>query len=89
MATPNSKATFKEYIKRALGAPVLEINVDDDQFDDRIDEALQYFHNYHYDGSIKTYLKHQMTDTKSAAMKTDEQFIENAAGTHVYTIEVV
>ena len=39
MATPNSKATFKEYIKRALGAPVLEINVDDDQFDDRIDEC--------------------------------------------------
>ena len=59
MAAPNSKATFKEYIKRKLGAPVLEINIDDDQFDDRIDEALQYFHNYHYDGTMKTYLKHQ------------------------------
>ena len=38
MATPNSKSTFKEYIKRKLGAPVLEINIDEDQFDDRIDE---------------------------------------------------
>ncbi|SVA29782.1 uncharacterized protein METZ01_LOCUS82636, partial [marine metagenome] len=89
MAAPNSKATLKEYIKRKLGAPVLEINLDDDQFDDRIDEALQYFHNYHYDGSIKTYLKHQMTDTKSAAMKGDEQFVENAAGTHDYANEIV
>ena len=43
MATPNSKATLKEYIKRKLGAPVLEINVDDDEFEDRIDEAVQYF----------------------------------------------
>ena len=57
MAAPNSKTTLKEYIKRKLGAPVLEINVDDDQFDDRIDEALQYFHNYHYDGTVKMYLK--------------------------------
>ena len=64
MAAPNSKATLKEYIKRALGAPVLEINIDDDQFDDRIDQALQYFHQYHYDGSIKMYLKHQITDSK-------------------------
>ena len=41
MAEPTSKSTLKDYIKRKLGAPVLEINVDDDQVDDRIDEALQ------------------------------------------------
>ena len=87
MATPNSKATFKEYIKRALGAPVLEINVDDDQMDDRIDEALQYFHQYHYDGSIKMYLKHKITDTKITGMKSNEDFTESAAGTHAYTDE--
>ena len=58
MASPNSKATLKEYVKRKLGAPVLEINVDDDQFDDRLDEGLQYFREYCYDGSIKCYLKH-------------------------------
>ena len=87
MATPNSKATFKEYIKRALGAPVLEINVDDDQMDDRIDEALQYFHQYHYDGSIKMYLKHKITDTKITGMKSNEDFTESASGTHAYTDE--
>jgi hypothetical protein len=87
MAQPNSKATFKEYIKRKLGAPVLEINIDDDQFDDRIDEALQYFHNYHYDGTVKTYLKHQVTANKITAMKTNETETETAAGTHAYTDE--
>ena len=72
MATPNSKATFKEYIKRKLGAPVLEINVDDDQFDDRIDEAVQYFQEYHYDGSIRCYLKHQLTQTQIDAINKDK-----------------
>ena len=81
MATPNSKASLKEYIKRALGAPVLEINVDDDQFDDRIDEALQYFHEFHYDGSIKTYLKHQFTADELTALKTDTSLTSNPAGT--------
>lgn len=88
MSEPNSKSALKEYIKRRLGAPVLEINVDDDQFDDRIDEALQYFREYHYDGSIKTYLKHQITNTKKTAMKTNESFTATPAGTHDYTNEV-
>ena len=43
MAAPNSKATLKEYALRQLGKPVLDINVDDDQIDDIIDDALQYF----------------------------------------------
>lgn len=89
MSEPNSKASLKEYIKRRLGAPVLEINVDDDQFDDRIDEALQYFREYHYDGSIRTYLKHQITNDKRTTFKTDETFTENTAGSHVYTDEQV
>ena len=42
-------------------SPVIEINVDDDQVDDRIDEALQYFAQYHYDGVERMYLKHQIT----------------------------
>lgn len=84
MAEPNSKATFKEYIKRKLGAPVLEINVDDDQFDDRMDEALQYFREYHYDGSIKTYLKHQITQAEIDSFKTNET--HNAATTGTQAI---
>ena len=46
MAVPNTKSTFKEYCLRSLGKPVIEINVDEDQVDDRIDEALQYFAQY-------------------------------------------
>ena len=61
MAAPNSKATLKEYCLRSLGKPVIEINVDDDQVDDRLDEALQYFAEYHMDGVQRTYLKHQIT----------------------------
>lgn len=61
MATPTSKAEFKEYCLRKLGKPVIEINVDDDQVDDRIDEALRYYYDYHFDGSEKVYYKHQVT----------------------------
>ena len=89
MAIPNSKASLKEYVKRKLGAPVLDINVDDDQFDDRIDEAVQYFQEYHYDGSIRVYLKHQITDAKKTTMRSDETFTENVAGTHAYDNEQV
>jgi hypothetical protein len=62
MAVPNSRSTFKEYCLRALGKPVIEINVDDDQVDDRIDEALRYYYDYHFDGSEKIYYKHQVTE---------------------------
>ena len=61
MATPNSKATLKEYCLRKLGKPVIEINIDDDQMDDRIDEAFLYYQDYHFDGVEKTWLKHQVT----------------------------
>ena len=57
MAIPTSKSTFKSYCLRALGSGVIDINVSDDQIDDRIDEALQYFAQYHYDGIEKMYLK--------------------------------
>ena len=61
MAIPTTKATFKSYCLRALGFGVIDINVSDDQADDRIDEALQYFAQYHYDGIEKMYLKYQVT----------------------------
>jgi hypothetical protein len=62
MAIPNSRQTFKEYCLRKLGAPVIEINVDDDQVEDRIDEALLYFADYHFDGTEKTFYKYAVTD---------------------------
>jgi hypothetical protein len=61
MAKPKSRAELALYCKRKLGFPVIEINVDDDQVDDRIDEALQFFEDYHFDGTEKIYMKHQIT----------------------------
>ena len=63
MAIPTSKSTFKSYCLRNLGFGVIDINVSDDQADDRIDEALQYFAQYHYDGVEKMYLKYKITQT--------------------------
>ena len=62
MATPATRETLKQYALRALGKPVIEINVDDDQLEDRLDEALQYFSQYHYDGIQRAYLKYQYTE---------------------------
>lgn len=61
MAVPTSRSAFKEYCLRSLGKPVIEINVDDDQVEDRIDESLKYFWDYHFDGSERIYYKHQIT----------------------------
>jgi hypothetical protein len=61
MATPSTRENLKQYALRALGKPVIEINVDDDQLEDRLDEALQYYAQYHYDGIRRTYLKYQYT----------------------------
>ncbi len=57
----SSRSDFKEYCLRKLGKPVIEINVDDDQIEDRIDEALKYYWDYHFDGTEKVYYKHQVT----------------------------
>ena len=64
MAVPSTKATLKSYCLRALGDGVIDINVSDDQADDRLDEALQYFAQYHYDGIERMYLKHQITQAE-------------------------
>jgi len=61
MAAPNSKDTLKEYCLRRLGKPVIEINIDDDQMDDRIDEALMFYQDYHFDGVQDMFLKHEIT----------------------------
>ena len=55
-----SREQLKQYALRALGAPVLEINVDDAQLEDRLDEALEYWNLYHYEGVEQMYLKHRI-----------------------------
>jgi len=61
MARPTTRAQFKDYCMRRLGWPVIQINVDDDQIEDRIDDALQFFYDYHFDGMEKIYMKHKIT----------------------------
>ena len=61
MAQPTTRQQFIDYCKRRLGFPVIDINVDDDQVNDRVDDALQFFEDYHFDGVEKMYMKHQIT----------------------------
>jgi hypothetical protein len=63
MAIPTTRSAFKEYCLRRLGKPVIEINVDEDQVEDRIDDALRYYWDYHFDGAEKIYYKHAVTST--------------------------
>ena len=71
MAVPSTRETLKQYCLRNLGKPVIDINVDDDQVEDRIDEALQYFSQYHVDGVERMYLKYEVTQADVTRMTTD------------------
>jgi hypothetical protein len=66
MANPTSREELKKYCLRRLGYPVVEINIDEDQMQDRIDDALAFYRDYHYDASERTFLKHQVTATDIA-----------------------
>ena len=83
MATPSTRETLKQYCLRNLGKPVIDINVDDDQVEDRIDEALQYFAQYHVDGVERMYLKYLVTEADITRMTTDasESATENSITT--------
>ena len=61
MSIPSSRENLKDWCLRQLGFPVIEINVDDDQVEDRIDEAFQYFQQFHFDGVERWYITHQVT----------------------------
>ncbi len=63
MAKPTTRATLQDYCLRNLGAPVIEINVDEDQIEDRTDEAIQFYQEFHSDAVIREYLKHELTAT--------------------------
>jgi hypothetical protein len=83
MAQPNSRTTLIDYCLRSLGSPVIEINVDEDQVDDRIDEALQFYQTYHADSIEKFYLKHEVTNsslTLTAAIATNFTVGETITG---------
>tara|TARA_B100001989_G_scaffold34151_1_gene20201 strand:+ start:30618 stop:31463 length:846 start_codon:yes stop_codon:yes gene_type:complete len=71
MAKPTTRQELKDYAYRQLGAPVLEINVDDDQADDLLDDAIQYYNERHYNGVEKMYLKHELTQEDIDRGKAD------------------
>ena len=83
MAEPATRENLKQYALRALGKPVIEINADDDQLEDRIDEALQFYQQYHYDGIRRTYLKYQYTqaDYDRINANTSEVATKNSIST--------
>ena len=72
-----SRETLKQYCLRALGKPVIEINVEDDQVEDRIDEAVQYFAQYHYDGSERMYLKYQVTADDIREQEVTKHYLQS------------
>jgi len=67
---PNSRQTLIDYCLRNLGAPVLEINIDQDQIEDRVDEALQFYQEYHSDAIYRDFFKHELTQ-----QDVDNEFI--------------
>ena len=88
MAVPNTRETLKQYCLRSLGKPVIDINVDEDQVEDRIDEALQYFAQYHTDGVERMYLKYKVTADDITRLTTNKKFNADEKGTVAENIEL-
>ena len=88
MAIPNTRATLKDYCLRALGKPVIDINVDADQIEDRIDEAVQYFAQYHTDGVERMYLKYKVTAADKVRLRKNKDFNVIEKGTYADNIEL-
>ncbi len=88
MAIPNTRETLKQYCLRNLGKPVIDINVDDDQVEDRLDEALQYFAQYHTDGVERMYLKYKVTADDVTRMTTNKSYNVDEKGTVAENIEL-
>ena len=86
MATIDSREEFKQYCLRRLGAPVIEINVDEDQIEDRIDDALQYWTDYHFDGMQKVYYIKQILQSD-----IDQKYLDLSGSTDAdgYPMEIV
>ena len=88
MAKPATRQQLIDYCLRRLGAPVLEINVDDDQIDDLVDDALQYFTERHFDGVERMYLKYKITQgdiDRGRAKNTDGVGIVTTTATSIDT----
>jgi hypothetical protein len=89
MAKPSTKQGLIDYCLRRLGAPVLEINVDDEQIDDLVDDAIQYFNERHYDGVERMYLKYKISqedlDRGRSASSSGSQISNGTSGVGIVT----
>ena len=84
MAKPNTRQSLIDYCLRSLGAPVIEINVDDDQLEDRVDEAIQYYQEYHGDAVVRNLRKHLVTQAE-----IDQGYIEVPNSANILSINNV
>ena len=91
MAKPSTREELKQYCLRTLGQPVIEINVEDDQLEDRMDEGLQFFQEYHFDGVERMYNVHQITGSTvkiiSGTGFTDGETITGGTSNATATVE--
>ena len=85
MATPATRENLKQYALRTLGKPVIEINADDQQLEDRIDEALQFYAQFHYDGIRRTFLKYKLTEDDATRLKNSTAETETVTKNSVET----
>ncbi len=84
MAKPSTRQGLIDYCLRRLGAPVLEINIDDDQIDDLVDDAIQHFNERHFDGVERMYLKYKISQNdidRGSAKNTNGVGIVTTTGT--------
>jgi hypothetical protein len=88
MSTITSRADFTDYCLRRLGAPVIEINVDPDQVSDRIDDAIQYWQDYHFDGNQKFYWIHTITQQDISNMYLDASQAKDPQGNNVQILGI-
>ena len=77
MAQPQSREEFHDYVLRKIGSPVIQINVSEEQIEDRVDEAVSFWRDYHYNGSQMVYLKHQLTQEDKDGMTSLEKQNQN------------
>lgn len=88
MPAVTDRRTFKEYCLRRLGFPVIEINVDDDQIEDRIDDALQYWQDYHFDGLQKIYYVRMLTSGDIQQKYLDMSQVRDSSNNHLDVVGV-
>jgi len=86
MAKPTTRGELIDYCLRQLGAPILEINVAEEQTDDLLDDALQYFQERHFDGVEKMYLKYQITQSDIDRARSNTE-TNRTVGITTYTFQ--